>query len=373
LSPGFVRYAWYYFVTANRKSIRFGKESCRQTLDVYCFGPSTGRQPHANASNNVERNEDDDDSESHTTTSPLMPAPVVLFFTGGAWLIGYKMWGALLARALNAAGIIVVVPDMRNYPWAVVPSMVEDVEQSILWTLNNIAEHGGDPNQIVVVGQSAGGHVACTALLQRARRILMEKEGDPEIPPSVESSSDIGGEYEYTEESWRPTDLLGFLSLSSPYNLTAMEQTFIKHGLDAHLVDRIFGGDRNSFDPYYLVMDCQRQGLLLTDHLPHIQIYHGSLDKTVPHEGAEDFCRELQNIVHGSQEITFTLYEGWSHTDPILEGPMDADHRFHRDLFHSVQQWTNASHLTWPENDPVIKKRLCPNLLIHAGRFCNPF
>jgi hypothetical protein len=35
LFPGFVRIFWYYSVKANRKSVRFGKGSCRHTLDVY--------------------------------------------------------------------------------------------------------------------------------------------------------------------------------------------------------------------------------------------------------------------------------------------------------------------------------------------------
>jgi prenylcysteine alpha-carboxyl methylesterase len=276
------------------------------------------------------------------------------------------MWGALLARALNAAGIVVVIPDMRNYPWASVPAMVADVDLSLAWTLKNIADYGGDPEKIVIVGQSAGGHVACTALLQRAKAILM----DDHAVSTLESGID-NHEQEHVE-SWRPTDFKGFASLSAPYSLTAMQQTFMRHGLDENLVDRIFGGDQENFDPHRIVLNCQRDGLLLSGLLPPIQIYHGSLDRTVPHEGSVNFCTELQNTVTNGQQVSFTSYEGWSHTDPILEGPMDADHRFHNDLFRAVKEWTDSSHLEWPENDPLIKQRLCPHFLVQAGRFCNP-
>jgi prenylcysteine alpha-carboxyl methylesterase len=43
-------------------------------------------------------------------------APVVIFVSGGAWTIGYKMWSALVARGLAKLGILCVVPDHRNFP-----------------------------------------------------------------------------------------------------------------------------------------------------------------------------------------------------------------------------------------------------------------
>ena len=42
--------------------------------------------------------------------------PVVVFVTGGAWTIGYKAWGALLARRLSQRGLLVFCLDYRNFP-----------------------------------------------------------------------------------------------------------------------------------------------------------------------------------------------------------------------------------------------------------------
>jgi prenylcysteine alpha-carboxyl methylesterase len=361
LFPGFVRMFWYYSVKANRKSVRFGKGSCRHTLDVY-----TTANGNSDSDDNQAVDNNGTATHSPASTTSLMAAPVVLFFTGGAWLIGYKMWGALLARALNASGIVVVVPDYRNYPWASVPDMVSDVEQALSWTLDNIADYGGDPEKIVVVGQSAGGHLVCTALLRRAMDIISEHSLSSIVPEEPTTSDE-----EEHVETWSPTDFKGFISLSSPYNLQAMARTFTKHGLDENLIDRIFGGERENFDPYHIVQECQRNEIKLTGSLPPIQICHGSFDNTVPHEGSEEFCREIQQVT--DDQVTFTSYEGWSHTDAILEGPLDADHRFHCDVFHDVQEWTDSFNLTWPEQDPSIKYRLCPHLLVQAGRFCNPF
>jgi prenylcysteine alpha-carboxyl methylesterase len=38
--------------------------------------------------------------------------------TGGAWIIGYKAWGSLLARRLSRYGVIVCCLDYRNFPQA---------------------------------------------------------------------------------------------------------------------------------------------------------------------------------------------------------------------------------------------------------------
>lgn len=42
--------------------------------------------------------------------------PLPLHGAGGAWTIGYKAWGALLARRLCDAGVIVACLDYRNFP-----------------------------------------------------------------------------------------------------------------------------------------------------------------------------------------------------------------------------------------------------------------
>jgi len=300
---------------------------------------------------------------------PLIGAPVVIFFTGGAWLIGYKMWGALLARALTAAGMLVVIPDMRNYPWGSVPAMVEDVEQSIQWTFKNISAYGGDPEKVVLAGQSAGGHVVCTALLRMAMKLQSANAND-----RTKVKSDEALEVSTEDEMWRPNSVKGFLSLSAPYNLDSTQKSFSSHGLDSDLINRIFGNKRQEFDPYHLALQCQRENRKLSEFLPPIRIFHGTHDKTAPYQDAVQFTKELNKIAGNEKEITLSLYDGWSHTDPILEGPMDADHRFHKDLFDAVAEWTNStSQLAWPQDDSVITSSLCPRILIKAGRYCMPF
>lgn len=82
--------------------------------------------------------------------------PVIVFITGGMWIIGYKAWGALLAQSLMKQGFIVASLDYRNFPQGTVGDMVQDVGVGIGWVVKRAEALGGDPRRVVVIGQSAG-------------------------------------------------------------------------------------------------------------------------------------------------------------------------------------------------------------------------
>ena len=92
--------------------------------------------------------------------------PVVIFVSGGAWIIGYRMWGFLLGLALQRAGVLCVCVDYRNFPQAGMPSMVDDVAAACAWVRNHIGAYGGDPTNLSLVGQSAGAHLTALHLLR---------------------------------------------------------------------------------------------------------------------------------------------------------------------------------------------------------------
>jgi acetyl esterase/lipase len=102
----------------------------RQRLDVY-FPPRRGR-----------------------------PAPVIVYLYGGTWSSGAKEIYRFLGAALAARGYLAVIPDYSVYPAARFPAFLEDAAQALRWTRDHAAHFDGAPDQLFVMGHSAGAHIA---------------------------------------------------------------------------------------------------------------------------------------------------------------------------------------------------------------------
>ncbi|KAG7975330.1 hypothetical protein I3843_06G092800 [Carya illinoinensis] len=179
LFPGFLQVGYYYFFSPQvRRSIVYGDQP-RNRLDLYLPKNSEGLKP------------------------------VIAFVTGGAWIIGYKAWGCLLGQQLSERDIIVACIDYRNFPQGTMSDMVKDASQGISFVCNNIAEYGGDPDRIYLMGQSAGAHIgACTILDQAIKE---------------------AGEGEST--SWSVSQIKAYFGLSGGYNLLNLVDYFHSRGL----------------------------------------------------------------------------------------------------------------------------------------------
>lgn len=100
------------------------------------------------------------------------PFPVAILVHGGGWSGGSKSGsdkpgnGADITpwfNAFTAAGCVWFSIDYRLAPAHRWPAGFEDTLTAIRWVKAHAAEFGGDPRRIVVVGHSAGGHLACLA------------------------------------------------------------------------------------------------------------------------------------------------------------------------------------------------------------------
>ncbi|RYM08770.1 alpha/beta hydrolase [Sphingobium cupriresistens] len=93
-------------------------------------------------------------------------APVLVFVHGGGFLKGDKggvdAWpNANVGRMAAQAGFLGVVINYRLAPDHVWPAGAEDVAAVAAWIKDHAAQHGGDPDRIVLMGTSAGSvHVA---------------------------------------------------------------------------------------------------------------------------------------------------------------------------------------------------------------------
>lgn len=86
------------------------------------------------------------------------PAPVVVFIYGGRWQDGSRDLYDLLGDQLTRRGLVTVIPDYTLYPDTLFPGWVEQAASAAAWTWQNIADYGGNPEWIYLVGHSAGAH-----------------------------------------------------------------------------------------------------------------------------------------------------------------------------------------------------------------------
>ena len=87
-------------------------------------------------------------------------APVVLFIHGGEWAKNDKSMVSYKPKFLNDNGVVFVSTNYRLSPADVHPAHVNDIAAAISWIHNHIAEYGGSPKKIFVMGHSAGCHLA---------------------------------------------------------------------------------------------------------------------------------------------------------------------------------------------------------------------
>ena len=88
------------------------------------------------------------------------PFPVVVFLYGGAWNSGSRAMYRFVGGALANHGLVVVIPDYRLYPAVRYPAFLQDNAAAVRWTRDTIAQYGGDPANLFLMGHSAGAYDA---------------------------------------------------------------------------------------------------------------------------------------------------------------------------------------------------------------------
>lgn len=97
------------------------------------------------------------------------PAPVLVWYHGGGWVIGDLDTADSTCRALaNRAGCVVVSVGYRLAPEHPAPAALDDCMTALAWTVENFELLGVDASKVAVGGDSAGGNLAAL-VCQRVR------------------------------------------------------------------------------------------------------------------------------------------------------------------------------------------------------------
>jgi acetyl esterase/lipase len=86
--------------------------------------------------------------------------PVVFWIHGGGWQTGDKKDVQLKPQVFNEKGFVFVATNYRLLPAVDMGTLVRDVAKAVGWTHRHIAEHGGDPKRLLIMGHSAGAQLA---------------------------------------------------------------------------------------------------------------------------------------------------------------------------------------------------------------------
>ncbi len=203
--------------------------------------------------------------------------PVLIFVHGGGWDSYHKEIFSPVAMKLIPEQMVVVIPDYTLHPQADYEQMTGDVAAAVSWTLENIDQYGGDPNRVVIVGHSAGGHLAGLTVL------------DPHFLSL----------YGHT-----PAEICGLIGLSGVYDIEAQYAYEQAKGNTAPVMTAVMGGHTNFANASPISY--------ARPDLPKILLIHGSQDPTVPVSIASDFQTALQQANAHSE---LKIYQGADHID----------------------------------------------------------
>jgi acetyl esterase/lipase len=152
--------------------------------------------------------------------------PVVVFWYGGAFVEGSKSDYRFVGTTLAQRGVVAVVADYRLFPDVTFPGFDEDGARAVAWVQKHIHEYGGDPRRIILMGHSAGAHVATFLALNHA--FLRKYGADPNGIAGLVGLSGLyiiepppGTHYPafplpYTDKDFQP---LGFADAAAPPTL----------------------------------------------------------------------------------------------------------------------------------------------------------
>lgn len=247
--------------------------------------------------------------------------PVLVIYHGGGWLINNNSIMNSMSEYIASHGEFIVanmnyrlLPDNKNT--TNMNEIVEDALGGVLWVKDNIAAYGGDPKQVAVTGDSAGGHLASMVLLSGQN---LESDGfagntlgfNPSYLPKGKTAEQVakadGLRVQAAVISYGAFDLYG----AAQNNFEKPSNIF--WALAKSEARGIFGSAINVTDNanyYKTVSPIFNIPLASVNKLPPQFIHVGSKDNTTPPTAVKNYVAQLEKA---GQAVEFKLYEGKNH------------------------------------------------------------
>ena len=113
----------------------------------------------------------------YTPKTGTAPFPVIVYYHGGGWVIANNDTYAASAQAMcEQVGAVLVSVEYRKGPEHKFPAAHDDAFAAYQYVLKNAAAMKGDPKRVAVMGESAGGGLACAvSMMARDRKVALPK------------------------------------------------------------------------------------------------------------------------------------------------------------------------------------------------------
>lgn len=244
---------------------------------------------------------------------PDGPRPVVLFFHGGAWGSGNKLFYRLFARKLaDDLQSTVAVVGYPVFPSATVYGQIASLSLAMKWAGSEegraILGSDGVDAGIVLCGHSSGAHIAATAAVYAAEDAFAKEVG-------TEKRRVLVGEVPM------PSSVVGIAGVYDIRRHYAYEES--RGVAEYSPMKPACGGDPRSFDevsPALLIGDMPEGAVA---QLPPMLLIHGDKDTTVPWESSVGMSEALSaaraRAGHDSGVDELQILQDIGHADVITE------------------------------------------------------
>ncbi|KAF9577030.1 hypothetical protein BGW38_008036 [Lunasporangiospora selenospora] len=221
--------------------------------------------------------------------------PVLFYIHGFGWTHGSKSLIGPLATEMVTHDWIVVSINYRLGAKAGYPTQFLDCKRALRWVKDEIRVFGGNPDNIVVAGDEAGGQMA--SLLAMTANVKEYQPGFEEVDTSVQ----------------------GVVALSPILDLTDVEN-HSQHEVRGRFVKEVAKREGSPESVENLKF--------LTEHSPRFRIkstgvpfmvVHGDLDILVPVQNTRSFVKEFKNKC--SAPITYLEVPGGHHCFHLISSP----------------------------------------------------
>jgi acetyl esterase/lipase len=222
--------------------------------------------------------------------------PTLLYVHGGGWVIGQRRYQGLpLMKHLAARGWVCISVDYRLSPRATFPEHIIDVKRAIAWARANAASYGGNPDFLVLCGNSAGAHLAALAALT---------PNEPAFQPGFEEVD---------------TRVDGCISLYGIYDFKDRHGHFRNDGLKYLLAKHVMKVTRAEAPELYTAASPVDR---IHRDAPPFLIVHGDRDTLAPTNESRRFSAALRGV--SSAPVVYVEVPDAQHAFEIFPSPRTA-------------------------------------------------